>query len=154
MSHNVVSVLFTLHGFACKYFLYSLFETKKRVKAFANKFAKLTINKQAESFFFTFFFTKVNRFDKPINRSWFDTQFNLILYKVSIIYTNHISRHTFKASIITDLLKSRAVDIVKDIIGHKKIGIFLRYKREDLDPIQMKKVLQKLDIDSNSTNQL
>jgi len=95
----------------------------------------------------SYFFTTQSRLDKPINRSSFDHELNLILAKASEKFSKHLRTHSFRASMITDFLKSTPIDIVKEIVGHKDIGTTLQYKRGGIDAIQMKSVLKKLDFD-------
>jgi site-specific recombinase XerD len=113
------------------------------LKKFSSNFSQLMMHKERDCFFFT----TQNRSDKPINRSSFDTELNNVLMKASEIYSKHIRTHSFMASITTDFLKSTPIDVVKEIVGHKDIGTTLQYKRTTIDPIQMKKVLQKFDLD-------
>ena len=112
------------------------------LKAYTNSFYQLMIHKERDSFFFT---TQKNT-DKPINRSSFDNELNNVLSKASEKYSKHIRTHSFRASIITDFLKSTPIDVVKEIVGHKDIGTTLQYKRGNIDEIQIKKILRELDI--------
>jgi hypothetical protein len=101
------------------------------------------VNKERDSFFFT----TQKRLDKPINRSSFDTELNSVLIRALEIFSKYLRTHSFRASIITDFLKSTVIDVVKKIVSYKDIGTTLQYKRGNIDSIQMKKVLQKLDLD-------
>lgn len=113
------------------------------LKKFSSNFSQLMMHKERDYFFFT----TQNRSDKPINRSYFDTELNNVLMKTSEIYSKHIRTHSFMASITTDFFKSTPIYVIKEIVGHKDIGTTLQYKRTTINPIQMKKVLQKFDLD-------
>lgn len=61
--------------------------------------------------------------------------------RYSIMYYNNLLKpygekhklklqtHSFRISLVTELLKSSDVNVVKDIIGHKNISTTLRYNR-------------------------
>ena len=93
-----------------------------------------------------FFFTTQNTLDKPINRSSFDTELNHILIKASQLFDKHIRTHSFRASIITDFLKSTFIDVVKEFIGHKSIKTTLQYKRGQLNEVEVKNIFHNLDL--------
>ena len=111
------------------------------IKQFHDNFGQLMKDKQPEQYLFT---TQV-QFDRPINRSSFDHELNQILIKASQRFHKHIRTHSFRATIITDFLKSTPIDVVKEIIGHKDIKTTLQYKRGAIDPMQVKRVLSNLD---------
>ena len=121
--------------------------SKELLKSTHNNFFQLIKNKQDQQYLFT---TQVY-FDNPINRSSFDTEINRVLIKASCIFSTfnkHIRSHTFRASIITDYLKSTPIDVVKDIIGHKDIKTTLqykKYKRGSIDQVQLNKILTAFD---------
>lgn len=118
-------------------------KSRQWLKQHSTNFTLLMFDKERDSFFFT----TQNRSDKPINRSSFDHELNQILAKASDIFSKHLRTHSFRASIITDFLKSTPIDVVKEIVGHKDIGTTLQYKRGNIEKIQMKSVLKKLDFD-------
>jgi hypothetical protein len=51
-------------------------------------------------------FTTQMQLNKSINRSLFDNELNLILKKVSLSLHKHIRTHSFRATIITELLET------------------------------------------------
>lgn len=112
------------------------------IKEHTINFTQLMRDKERDSFFFT----TQTRLDKPISRSSFDAELNNVLVKASQTFNKHIRTHSFRASIITDFLKSTPVDIVKQIVGHKDIATTLQYKRGVIDQIQFKNILHNLDL--------
>lgn len=118
-------------------------KSRKWLQQYSKNFTLLMFDKDRDSYFFT----TQSRLDKPINRSSFDHELNQILAKASEKFSKHLRTHSFRASMITDFLKSTPIDIVKEIVGHKDIGTTLQYKRGGIDAIQMKSVLKKLDFD-------
>jgi len=111
------------------------------IKTNHQHFFQLMESKNDEQYLFT---TTAN-LHKPINRSSFDTELNKVLIKASHKFQKHIRTHSFRASIITDFLKSTPIDVVKEIIGHKDIKTTLHYKRGDITPQQLRSVMQNLD---------
>lgn len=112
------------------------------VRQYTQNFSQLMFDKKDDSFLFT----TQTRFDKPINRSSFDTEINNILIKGGEKFNKHIRTHSFRASIIKHYLKDTAIDVVKDIIGHKDINATLQYKKKYNDLIEFEKALHKLDL--------
>ena len=111
------------------------------VRQYTQNFSQLMLGKKDDGFLFT----TQTRFDKPINRSSFDTEINHILMKAGDKLYKHIRTHSFRASIIKHLLKDTAIDVVKNIIGHKDINATLQYKKNHSDLIEIEKVLRNLD---------
>ena len=93
--------------------------------------------------------TKVN-LEKTIDRTSFDHEINIILTKASQVFHKHTRTHSFRASIITDFLKSTPIDVVKEVMGHKDIKTTLQYKRCSLSEVQFKQVLANLDKERES----
>jgi len=118
-------------------------KSRQWLNIYSTNFTLLMFDKERDSFFFT----TQNRLDKPINRSSFDHELNQILTKAEYMFSKHLRTHTFRASIITDFLKSTPTDVVKEIVGHKDIGTLLQYKRGNIEKIETKSVLKKLDLD-------
>lgn len=118
-------------------------KSRELLKQFADLFYILMKDKNQEQFLFT----TIVKFDKPINRSSFDSELNQVLTKASHKFNKHIRTHSFRASLISDFLKSTLVDIVKEIVGHKDIKTTLQYKKENFDNSQIKKIYQNLDIE-------
>lgn len=63
-----------------------------------------------------------------------------MLTKGSVILEKHIRTHSFRATVITELLKSTLVDQVKEVIGDKSIGS----TRSRLQPRQVNKILNQI----------
>lgn len=108
---------------------------------FKEDFIKLTRNKSADAPLFT----TAKDFTKPIARDNFDKELNKILAIASAQLEKHLRTHSFRATIITELLKSSPIDDVKELIGHKSISSTLEYKRSRLHPRQMDKMLSALN---------
>lgn len=114
---------------------------RKFLLRFKEDFIKLAGNKSADAPLFT----TAKDFTKPISRDNFDKELNKILAIASGMFEKHIRTHSFRATIITQLLKSTPIDDVKEIIGHKSISSTLEYKRSRLQPRQMDKMLTALN---------
>jgi site-specific recombinase XerD len=80
-----------------------------------------------------------------ISREVFDRELNSILTKASSLFGKHLRTHSFRATLITDLLISTPIDVVKEFIGHRDIKSTLTYKRSRLTEDAIKKVLCNLD---------
>lgn len=57
----------------------------------------------------------------------------------------HLRTHSFRATLITELLTSTRLDQVKELIGHSDIKSTLTHKRGGLSQEQQVKVLNNLD---------
>jgi integrase len=84
-------------------------------------------------------FTTVSNFDEPIRRDNFDKELNLILKQVSVVLKKNIRTHSFRATLITELLKNTSIDDVKEFIGHKFYKVLhLLYNTRSQDFLSMK----------------
>ena len=90
-------------------------------------------------------FTTEFNINKAISRESFDRELNSILKKASLDFGKHLRTHSFRATFITDLLKSTPIDDVKEFIGHRDIETTLTYKRSRLSEEKIKEVLIHLD---------
>ena len=91
-------------------------------------------------------FTSKDNFSKPIARQTFDEELNKVLIEVSSLTGKHIRTHSYRASLITDLLISKVpIDEVKEIIGHSDIKSTLTYKRSRLTDGQVESINKTLD---------
>lgn len=82
-------------------------------------------------------FTSLSNNSIPMRSDNFEKELNKILEKASIILKKNIRTHSFRATVITELLTNNiAIDDVKEIIGHKSIESTLNYKRLRLSPRQ------------------
>ena len=108
---------------------------------FKDDFIKLSRNKKSDAPLFT----AANDLTKVIAREIFDKELNQILAIASAQLEKHLRTHSFRATIITELLKTTPIDDVKEIIGHKSISSTIEYKRSRLQPRQMDKMLSALN---------
>ena len=108
---------------------------------FREDFMKLAHNKKDDAHLFT----AAQDLTKPIARENFDKELNKILAKASAQLEKHLRTHSFRATIITELLKREPIEDVKEIIGHRSISSTLEYKRSRLQPRQMDKMLTALN---------
>lgn len=97
-------------------------------------------------------FTANHEINKPISRETFDKELNLILTQASIKLEKHLRTHSFRATIITELLRYNPIDEVKEVMGHKSISSTLEYKRGRLNTRQIDKMLSTLDYQSFKAN--
>ena len=93
-------------------------------------------------------FTTVQELREPIRRDNFDKELNLTLKQASIELKKYIRTHSFRATIITELLKETSIDEVKEVIGHRSISSTLEYKRSRLSPQEIKKIHSKRNFDT------
>lgn len=93
-------------------------------------------------------FTANHELNKPISRETFDREFNDVLIQASFKFEKHIRTHSFRATIITELLKDNPIDEVKEVMGHKSISSTLEYKRSRLNTRQVDQMLSTLDYQS------
>lgn len=96
---------------------------KKQLNQYFKSFARLMEEKENNHPFFT---TQI-QLDKPINRSSFDNELNKLLKKASLQLNKHIRTHSFRATIISDLLETTPIHVVKDIMGHRNIKTTVQY---------------------------
>ncbi len=92
-------------------------------------------------------FSPIDDKNKSLPRESFDKELNKILNKASGKLEKYIRTHSFRATLITELLESTPIDQVKDIIGHRSINSTLEYKRSKLKPEQIKRILSRRDVD-------
>lgn len=85
-------------------------------------------------------FTTVVNLKEPIRRDNFDKELNLILKQASLELKKNIRTHSFRATLITELLKNTSIDDVKEVVGHTSIASTLEYKRSRLSPQEIKKI--------------
>lgn len=111
------------------------------VKQYTRNFSQLMIDKENDDFLFT----TQNRFDKPINRSSFDTEINRVLIQAGYKFKKHIRSHSFRTTIIRDFLESTAIDVVQEIVGHKNINATLQYRRKVTGSPDVQPALERLD---------
>lgn len=81
---------------------------------------------------------------KGLRREVLNREINEILIKASALMGKTLRSHSFRASIITDLLDSEVpIDQVKEVMGHKAIGTTLEYKRSKLSLQQKKEIISR-----------
>ena len=107
-----------------------------------------------------FLFTTQTHLLKPIDRTSFDHERHNVLIKGSHFFHKHIRTHSFRASIISNFLKSTPIDVVKEVIHHlrwckhKDIKTTLQYKRGNISEDELKKIFSNLDKDRESQQRI
>lgn len=92
----------------------------------------------------SFFFSAPKDETIPFDRSLFDRELNKVLQKASVLFEKHLRTHSFRASVITDLLVNCVpIDEVKELIGHRSIATTLEYKRSRLSDSQILEILSQ-----------
>lgn len=89
------------------------------------------------------FFSAIDKKDQTLARENFDKELNCILKKASVLLEKHIRTHSFRATVITELLKSTPIEDVAEYMGHRSISSTLEYKRSRLTITQIKKISAK-----------
>lgn len=92
-----------------------------------------------------YIFSSPKNNEKHLDSDNFDRELNYILTKASTIFEKHLRTHSFRATFITDLLKSVEIDEVKEIVGHRSIATTLEYKRSRLSISETKELLEQRD---------
>ena len=103
------------------------------VKKYSENFRQLMLDKNDNDPFYT---TQIE-LKKAINRSSFDDELNKVLKIASVRLNKNIRTHSFRATIITDLLETTPIQVVKDMIGHRNIKSTVQYNRHTLSEEQM-----------------
>jgi integrase len=88
---------------------------KKMLLSFKHDFIALAKGKTGDMPLFT----ANQQPSKPISRENFDKEFNRILIKASSQFEKHLTTHSFRATMITELLRHSPIDEVKQVIGHR-----------------------------------
>lgn len=114
---------------------------KKLLNQHFPSFARLMEDKEGNLFFFT---TQI-QLDKAINRSSFDNELNKILKKASLDLHKHIRTHSFRATIISDLLVTTPIQIVQEMVGHRNIKTTVQYNRNTVPDRVLAKVFDDMD---------
>lgn len=96
-------------------------------------------------------FSSIESKDKAISIDNFEKELNSILREASITLEKFMRTHSFRATVITELLLSTPIEDVAEYIGHRSISSTLEYKRSRLSITQIKKIsskrhLTKIDI--------
>jgi len=87
-------------------------------------------------------FTPQKQITEPINKDVHEKELNDIMKQASKILSKHLRTHSFRATLITDLLKNGApVEKVKDILGHSSIYSTLAYNRNKLTIKEIDKLM-------------
>lgn len=90
-------------------------------------------------------FTTQKVLNKPIHKTSLDKEVNEFLKTASLEQGKHFRSHSFRATLISDLLESQPLQRVARLIGHNQIGTTALYDREKLTKEQMVDVLHALD---------
>lgn len=82
----------------------------------------------------------------PISKRNFNDQINRVLVKASAIFNKHLRSHSFRATLVTDLLENNVpIEKVREIMGHRSIGTTATYKRSRLKTPEYKAVISKVN---------
>lgn len=114
---------------------------KKLIREHLPDFTRLMLDKEGTNPFFT---TQI-QLHKPIDRSSFDNELNIVLKKISLELHKHIRTHSFRATIISELLETTPIQIVRDLIGHRSIKTTVQYNRSKVTNEQLEDVLANID---------
>ncbi|HEX8278146.1 MAG TPA: site-specific integrase [Segetibacter sp.] len=114
---------------------------RKRVNNSLTDFTSLMQNKAANQPLFT----TQNQSNKPISRSSFNNELNLVLKKASLALDKNIRTHSFRATIITELLETTPIHVVKDFMGHRDIKTTVQYNRNSITQKQFNDILNSLE---------
>lgn len=114
---------------------------KKMINQHFPNFARLMQDKTGNQFFFT---TQI-QLKKAINRSSFDNELNTVLKKVSQDRHKHIRTHSFRATIISELLETTPIHIVQEMLGHRNIKTTVQYNRNTVSDQKLSKILADMD---------
>jgi site-specific recombinase XerD len=90
-------------------------------------------------------FTTQNQLNKPISRSSFDNELNQVLKKASLALDKNIRTHSFRATIISELLETTPIHVVKDFMGHRDIKTTVQYNRNKITQQQFNDILNSLE---------
>lgn len=90
-------------------------------------------------------FTAQNNITTPISRVTFDTEINNVLKDFSLKEDTHLRSHSFRASFVTDLLRTNPLQTVAKIVGHKDIGTTAEYDRTVITLPQLTQIMRALD---------
>ena len=82
---------------------------------------------------------------KSIIRSSFDNELNVILKKISLSLHTHIRTHSFRATIITELLEPTPIQIVKDIMGQCNIKTTIQHNRNKINEQVLSNIMNNID---------
>ncbi len=69
------------------------------------------------------FFSSALKLDVAIARETFDRELNNILKSASARLGKHLRTHSFRATLITDLLENTPIDVVKDFPPRHKVDV-------------------------------
>lgn len=89
-------------------------------------------------------FTSKENPTKVINDDNHEQELNEILVRASDLLKKHLRTHSFRASIVTQLLKQGVpIQDVKDVIGHTRLESTLKYYRSSLHAKDIDKIISK-----------
>lgn len=91
------------------------------------------------------FFHSMEDPSKPLDRTNLNKQCNKPCQKASVLLGKHIRSHSFRATLVTDLLEEGVpIDKVKDLIGHRDISITQTYRRSEVGIVEARNTLGRL----------
>jgi len=111
-------------------------ESKKWFREIETDLALLKYNRETGAFLFC------NKKGELISRSKFNAQLNEYLKKVSAIIGKRLFSHSFRVSMVTELLRYNPIQDVKTIIGHRDIRTTEVYNRNFPNERQYYQVIQ------------
>lgn len=89
-------------------------------------------------------FTATANSVQPISEWTFERELNEILKQASVKLQKHVRTHSFRATVVSELLKSKTpLHEVQQIIGHRSIGATLAYNRNNLTVKEIDKIVNK-----------
>lgn len=90
-------------------------------------------------------FTSFNGSNKPIHRSNFTKELNLLLKPFNQRFNMNFKTHSFRITFITNLINVASLHVAKNIVGHKVVASTEIYYRSSLTVEESKKILNKAD---------
>jgi site-specific recombinase XerD len=94
--------------------------------------------------------------EAPIAKHTFERELNAVLKQASSLFRKHIRTHSFRATMISDLLQNEVpVQKVQQVVGHQSIGATLAYNRNNLTVKEIDKMMTKRhQLDSHQLDSL
>lgn len=87
-------------------------------------------------------FFKQTNMNEPLDRVNFNKQCNKVCVIASKKLEKHIRTHSFRATIITDLLNQEVpIEKAKDLIGHADIGTMAEYRRTKIGIKETRRIM-------------
>jgi site-specific recombinase XerD len=81
---------------------------------------------------------------KPIHRVQFNKSVNTVLKLASVQLNKNILSHSFRVSVITDLIEQQGIENTQDYIGHSNINTTKLYRRRTHEDEHYTQILNKV----------